>query len=124
MGKLQKDTSTLSNEVISHATNLQFKASLFQDSHHPGSTMYLSATLTEFGTPVDHRAKVRAKVILPDDNTTNLSFQEIHAGHFKADYITAIPGTYTFHVHAKGMTLDGTAFTKTINLTGAVYYGD
>ena len=102
---------------------IDFHASAFQDSEHPGATIYLSAVIKESGTPIA-TATVKAKVVLPDGTTDTVEYMQTHPGHFKGSYKTSLPGTYTFHVHAKGTTLLGASFTRKKNVTGAVYYGD
>ena len=50
-------------------SNIRMDARLDQNSLQPGATMTLSATLTEYGIPVDRRASVRAEVQRPDGST-------------------------------------------------------
>lgn len=117
--------STLAYSLIVHSyTALQFKANLLQDSHNPGSVLYLSASLKEYDVPLDHLATVWADVVCPDGSKESLSFDETQPGYFKANYNkTWQTGVYTFRVRAKGTTLEETAFTREQTLTGGIFYG-
>ncbi len=47
-------------------SNLRMRTSLTQSGFTPGSTLQLRAVLTEYGVPVEGRAKVEAHVTYPD----------------------------------------------------------
>src|SRR5262249_48964739 len=60
----------LSYSLLVHTySSLTFRASVAQSSYVPGAVISLSASLTEYSVPVDHRAKVWAAITRPDGDT-------------------------------------------------------
>jgi len=104
------------------ASNLRLDASLEQPSVEPGSTATINAGLTEYGLPVDHRARVVAHVSGPTGDTT-LTLTESVAGQFTAALATPLPGTYLVRVVADGLTMRGGTFTREQVLTAVVIRG-
>ncbi|KAH0558735.1 hypothetical protein GP486_004621 [Trichoglossum hirsutum] len=93
-------------------TNIRMDACLSQNSLQPGASLTISATLTEYGRPVEHRAKVRAEVELPDHTRTTLSLSEGTAGRFQASMAATLAGVYRIRVIAAGATFRGVPFTR------------
>ncbi|HJU11491.1 MAG TPA: VWA domain-containing protein, partial [Candidatus Binataceae bacterium] len=104
-------------------SNLRMKARVLQTSFAPGASLTIRAVLTEYNTPVDHRATVSATVTRPDETEFHLPLKEIEPGVFEAHTVAAIPGVYKFLVHASGKTLRGISFTREQYLTAAAFYG-
>ena len=103
-------------------SNLRMTARILQTSFAPGATLTVRAVLTEYNTPVDHRAAVSATVTRPDDTQFTLPLKEIEPGVFEASTVASIPGIYKFLVHADGKTLRGIPFTREQYLTATVVY--
>ncbi|MGW7102895.1 tyrosinase family protein [Streptomyces sp. NPDC054838] len=103
-------------------SNLRMEATLHQASIEPGSSARVSATLAEYGLPVDHRAAVRAEVTGPAGTPTTV-LAETGPGLFEADVLTPLPGTYHVRVIADGLTIRGTPFTREQSLTAVALPG-
>lgn len=84
LATLEKDKLTeLIRQIVTHGvpysvnvhtyTNLRLRASVSQNGLEPGATLYLRAVLTEYGLPVERRARVRAELKRPDTTTTTLA---------------------------------------------------
>jgi len=63
-------------------TNIRMDARLSQNNLQPGASIIISATLTEYGIPVAHRANVRAERELPDNTRVALALSEADSGRF------------------------------------------
>jgi hypothetical protein len=93
-------------------TNLRMEARLSQNSLEPGANVTISAKLTEYGIPVDHRASVHAEVELPDGTRATLPMPEGTPGRFQAGMTALIQGVYRIRVLASGVTMRGVPFTR------------
>ena len=116
----------LSKNPIGTILDVQFTTSLLQYGGIPAvelPTIELKATVKELNTPIKN-ATVHAKVILPNNKSTNVPFQQIKTGHFRAEYKPPIVGIYTFHIHAKGKTLADNLFNHEQTLKTTVSSGD
>ena len=100
------------------SSNLRLAATMNQPSIEPGSTATLTAYLTEYGLPVDHRARTVAHIVGPVGVQT-LPMTENTAGLFTVTFPTPVPGTYHVRVVADGLTLRDAPFTRE-HLLGAV----
>lgn len=110
--------------LLVHAySNLRMACRLQQDTHEPGATMTLEAELTEFGLPVENRARVTARLTLPDGRERIVELEETEPGVFTAEVAAPTAGIYHFRVMAEGATLRGIPFTREAVRTGAVWQG-
>jgi len=104
-------------------TNLRMNARLAQNSLEPGATLTLSATLTEYGIPVAHRASVRAEIERPDNSRFTLALPEVEDGRFEASTVATVPGVYRIRVLASGATVRGIPFTREQLLSATAILG-
>lgn len=110
--------------LSAHAySNLRMRARLDQTSFEPGATLTLTATLTEYGLPMDHRATVQADLTRPDGSHALLALSETAPGVHTTSVVAMQAGVYTFVVKASGSTLRGRPFTREQIVTGAVWKG-
>lgn len=110
--------------VLVHAySSLRFRATLAQAGHAPGSTMAVTATLTEYERPVSGRATAWADMTRPDGTRAVLPMAEGEPGRFTAATTETVPGLYVFRVRATGLTLAERPFTREQTLTGAITLG-
>lgn len=104
-------------------SNLKMSVNTSQTSFEPGAFLTLRARLSEFGVPVEGRAKVVAEVSSPDNVTSILEFDDIGGGIYEADVDLLQIGVTTFRILAKGTTFRGTHFTREQTVTGSVWHG-
>jgi hypothetical protein len=104
-------------------SNLRFTARIDQDSHEPGAVMTVTAVLTEYGLPVDHRATVDAEIERPNGTTATLGMVEVDPGVFELSIIASMSGIYQFQLRANGTTLRGRPFTREQGLSGVTWRG-
>lgn len=104
-------------------TNIRMDARLSQNSLQPGAILTISAALTEYGLPVDHRASVSAEVELPDHSLTTLALTETEPGRFQGASTAAIVGVYRIRVVAAGVTTRGVPFTREQLLSATAILG-
>jgi hypothetical protein len=104
-------------------SNLRFQASVSQNSLEPGATLTVHAALSEYGIPVDHRARVTAELQRPDGTQATLALAETAPGTFEAATPAASQGVYRFRVVATGLTMRGVPFTREQQVSGAVVPG-
>ena len=134
LARLEKDKLTEPiRQIVTHGvpysvsvhtySNLRLRASVSQNSLEPGATLYLRAALTEYGLPVQRRARVRAELKRPDGTMTTLDLPEAQPGVFETSLNTSLGGVYQFRVRANGRTLRRRPFTREQVVTGAVWRG-
>ena len=99
------------------------RTGLTQSGFTPGSKLQLRAVLTEYGVPVDGRARVEALVTYPDGSLSALGMTEAGEGTFELAVATTAAGIYSITVRAKGGTFRGLPFTREALLTAAVWPG-
>ncbi|MDX6227178.1 MAG: hypothetical protein QOI76_568 [Frankiales bacterium] len=93
------------------SSNLRLSAGLSQPSVEPGTSATITATLTEYGLPVEHRAHVVAHANGPTGPQT-ISLTEGSSGLFSGQLPTPLPGVYQVRVVAEGLTLRSVPFTR------------
>jgi hypothetical protein len=104
-------------------TNIRMDARLSQNSLQPGASLTISATLTEYGIPVAHRATVRAELELPDNTRVTLALSEADPGRFQVSTTAILPGVYRIRVVASGVTMRGVPFTREHLLSATAILG-
>jgi hypothetical protein len=104
-------------------TNIRMDARLSQNSLQPGASLTISATLTEYGIPVAHRATVRAEIDLPDNTRTTLTLSEVDSGRFQVSTIAILQGVYRIRLVASGATMRGIPFTREQLLSATAILG-
>jgi hypothetical protein len=104
-------------------TNIRMEARLSQNSLQPGASLTISATLTEYGVPVEHRANVRAEVELPDNTRQTLWLSEGAPGRFQVSTTAVLAGVYRVRVVASGVTMRGIPFTREQLLSATAILG-
>lgn len=109
--------------TVSSWSNVRLDARVTQTSFEPGAALMLSATLTEYGLPVERRAQVEVEVSRPDGVTSVLPLTETAPGLFEAALIASVDGVWRLRVRARGRTLVGSGFTREQLLSAAVIPG-
>jgi hypothetical protein len=102
-------------------SNLRMRAQLTQDRFEPGATLTLRAAVTEYGLPVERRARTVVEIERPDGTTAVVALHETEPGIFEAAIVASSPGVYRCHLRCRGATLRGLRFTREQLLTGAVW---
>ena len=111
--------------LVAHAySNLQFDASLQQDSLKPGAKVTLLASLKQYDVPFADSAAVWAEITNPDCSTMSLNLDRVSAGVYSAAFIASSAGVYPCRVRAEGYFNSKDKFTREKTLTAAFYYGD
>ena len=98
-------------------------ATLEQTGSTPGAALLLKATLSEYGIPVEKRARVNVELTRPGGSTLTLSMVGSEPGTFEATALATSAGIYHARLIATGVTLRGTPFTREQLATGAVWQG-
>ncbi len=104
-------------------TNLRMRAGLTQSGFTPGSDLMVRAVLSEYGVPVEGRARVAAHVTYPDGSATTHALAEEPGGTFSLSMPANQSGIYRFTVTAEGGSVRGVPFTREALLTAAVWPG-
>lgn len=111
--------------LVAHTySNLQFDATLEQDSLKPGAKVTLRASLKEYDVPFTAEATVWTEITQPDSSATNLKLERISTGVYSAAFTASSAGVYPCRVRAEGYFNSSDKFTREKSLTAAVYYGD
>lgn len=108
------------NLIVHSYSNLQFNARLAQPGRLPPSDFLIDATLTEYGVPVEQRARVWAELTRPDGSNQRIDLNETGPGRFSARTTETLMGLYVFRLRAGGLTLGERPFTREKTLTGVV----
>ncbi len=110
--------------LSAHAmSDLRMTAHLTQNSNEPGAGLSLRATLTEAGIQFAGRAEVHVELTQPTGTSTTIVLTETSPGVFEATAMATLPGIYPARFLASGTTRTGTAFTRDLLRTGAVWRG-
>jgi hypothetical protein len=116
---------SLPYSLVAHAySNLQFDASLQQDSLAPGATATLRASLKQYDIPFTGAADVWAEITAPDLSTMNLTLNRVADAVYSASFSASLPGVYLCRVRAAGYFNSKDKFTREKTLTAATYYGN
>ncbi len=118
---VQSSRRAMPYNLLVHAySNLEFHATLVQPTHLPPSEFLLTATLTEYGVPVEQRAQVWAEMTRPDGTLKLIGLTEAEPGRFIASTTETVNGLYIFRVRASGTTFKERPFTREQTLTEAI----
>ena len=104
-------------------SNLRMTTTLEQSSFEPGATLALRAVLTEYGLPVERRARVEVELTRPGGAVLIVPMAETEPGTFEATTLATYAGIYRARIMASGVTLRGAPFTREETLTAAVWKG-
>jgi hypothetical protein len=104
-------------------SNLRMTAAVEQASFEPGAEVTLRTTLTEYGLPVERRARVEVELMRPSGTPLTVSLAEIEPGIFEATTKALYAGIYRARFMARGVTLRGALFTREQLTTFAVWRG-
>ncbi len=116
---------SLPYSLVAHAySNLQFDASLQQDSLAPGATVTLRASLKQYDIPFTGAADVWAEITAPDLSTFNLTLNRVADGMYSGSFTASLPGVYLCRVRAEGYFNSKDKFTREKTLTAVTYYGN
>jgi hypothetical protein len=97
--------------TVSTWSNLRMTARATQTGFAPGTTLRLSAVISEFGLPVE-RARVEAEVGSPDGVVHRLPLAPNAPGAFAAQLVAGVAGVWRVHLRARGQTRAGRSFTR------------
>lgn len=109
--------------TVSAWSNLRMSARLTQTNFKPGAKVRLDVVLTEYGQPLQRRARVEADVLRPDGVRVTLTLAEEFPGAFGGEITAGIAGIWHVRIRARGRTLGGLAFTREQLLSAAVMVG-
>jgi hypothetical protein len=116
---------SLPYSLVAHAySNLQFDASLQQNSLAPGAYVTLRAILTQYSVPFTGTATVWAEITAPDLTTMTVSLDPVDSGVYSASFTASLAGVYRCRVRAEGYADSEDKFTREKTLTAATYYGN
>ena len=116
---------SLPYSLVAHAySNLNFDASLQQDSLAPGTKVTLRASVKQYDIPFTGTAEVWAEITGPDLSTMNLTLNNLAYGVYSASFTASQPGVYSCRVRAEGYFNSKDKFTREKTLTAATYYGN
>jgi hypothetical protein len=87
------------------------------------SNLRMTATLTEYGIPVERRAAAEVELTRPGGSKTTVPMLEIEPGVFEGAFKANTSGVYHGRILARGVTLRGTKFTREQLVSAAVWKG-
>ena len=111
------------NVSVHVLSDLQMAARLLQNSNEPGARLDLRATLTEAEVPFAGVADVFVELTHPDLTVSTVPLAATGPGTYQASAPAPVPGIYPARFLATGTTRQGTAFTRDLLRTGAVWRG-
>lgn len=103
-------------------SNLRMRASLAQNSNEPGATVFVRASLTEYGQPVVSPVTVRAEIRYPDDTTSLIALAR-QGEAYEASFVASQAGVYHVRILARGTSRRARPFTRETTRTAAVWQG-
>jgi len=116
---------SLRYSLVAHAySNLNFDASLQQDSLAPGAKVTLRASLKQYDVPFTGTVDVWSEIAAPDLSTMSLPLSKVADGVYSGTFTALLPGVYPCRVRAEGYADSKDKFTREKTLTAATYYGN
>jgi hypothetical protein len=116
---------SLPYSLVAHAySNLQFDATLQQDSLKPGTMVTLQATLKQYDVPFTGDAAVWAEITNPDLSSMNLKLNRVADGVYSGTFTASAVGVYPSRIRAEGYFQNKDKFTREKTLTAATYLGN
>ncbi len=109
--------------TVSSWSNLRMSARLTQTGFTAGATLRLSAVLTEYGVPLERRARATAEILRPDGILLTRPLVEETAGAFAGEVTAALDGVWRVRVRAAGRAHGGRPFTREQLLSAAILVG-
>ena len=109
--------------VVQSYSNLRMSARIEQSGFEPGADLAFNAVLTEYGIPVEHRARVEVELTRPGGSVLIVPMVETGPGFFEATNKAGLAGVYHARFVATGVTMRGTAFTREQLASAAVWKG-
>lgn len=120
--KLRLATHGLPFILNVHAvSDLEMKVTARQHGHAPGTDLFVTATLTESGVPLERRAAVRMTVTKPDGAEETLVLNEAEPGVHRATLPLTQAGLYSLLVKGSGQSFSGKSFTREELRTAATW---
>lgn len=120
VGGLGSNAALRYHAIVHARSNLQMRATLATSASTPGSTIYLRATLTEYGEPMETHPVVVSHVTYPDGSYGQIALVEEAPGTFVATLAGTQAGVYRFLISAAGFSFRGAAFTREQLLTAVL----
>lgn len=109
--EVRKGTAAYNFLVHAYST-LTFDASSQGSQLAPGESTTVTATLSEYGVPMDRRAQVWVEITSPTGAQSRVMLSEVEPGVFSGRVRAPLPGLYSLRCRARGHTLSGKAFTR------------
>jgi hypothetical protein len=106
--------------TVSSWSNLRMSARLAQSGFSAGATLHLSAGLTEYGVPLENRARVVAEILRPDGVPVTVPLVEELPGAFAGVVTAALDGVWRVRIRAAGRAHGGRPFTREQLLSAAI----
>lgn len=116
--RLDLRDGSVAYNLLAHAySTLAFDAGCLPGAVRPGETALVTASLTEYGVPVERRAEVWIDLVHPNGAPQRVPMIEAVPGSFSAELRTFMPGLHDLRVRARGVSLHGVRFTREKALT-------
>ena len=101
-------------------SSLRMTTSLTRKENAPGTPLRITARLSEYGMPVERRARVVAQITSSGGSQT-VRLDEGAPGAFEAETTAQVEGTYRVRIVGEGKTLRGSRFTREQTRTTSIY---
>lgn len=109
--ELRRGTAAYNFLVHAYST-LTFDAAAQGSPLVPGESATVTATLSEYGVPMDRRAQVWVDITSPNGAQSRVMLGEVEPGVFSGSVRAPLPGLYGLRCRARGHTLSGKPFTR------------
>lgn len=83
-----------------------------QQHYEPGASVTVTATLSQFGIPLEQHCTVRATVTGPTGSPVAVTLGHTGSGVYEGSFPATHAGSYHVLVHADGFSLRGSSFTR------------
>ncbi len=116
--------AVLPYEFLAHTySSLTFSAHLAQASYEVSALVQITASVLEYDTPLEGRARAWAEIRRPDGVTDLIALVPDSGGKFTASYVLQLPGVFNVRVRARGETMRGRPFEREQTLTAVAVPG-
>lgn len=98
--------------LVHSSSDLRMGLSVTQEHYEPGASIAVTATLRQFGIPLDAKCTVQATVTGPTGLQSTVPLSHTGGGAYEGTFTATHAGAYGMLVRADGFSLRGSPFTR------------
>jgi hypothetical protein len=102
-------------------STLRMQVELAQSSREPGAVAWVGVKLTEYGYPLQPKAKVVCDLAAPNGGKTSMALESMGNGYYQGSFRATVAGAMKVRIQADGTTTAGNPFHREALRTVSVW---